>query len=352
VQLLVLAVDQLSVDVPPFATVVGDAASEIVGEGGALGGVTVTVTDCDAVPPAPVHDRVYVVVEVSPDRASEPETALLPFQPPEAVQLVALVAVQLSVVPPPLGTVEGVAPSVTEGSGGADGGTTVTLTDCVAVPPAPVHVRANAEFAVSGPVEALPEVALLPLQLPEAEQAVALVDDQVNVEAPPESTVDGTAASDTEGPCGADGGAVTFAVTVWPAVPPEPLQVSVYDVVAARAPVDSAPVRFLGPLQPPDASHADAFDEDQLRLAAALCCTVSGATARATLGGVGGVGAGAGRTGASVDAGASDGPPPEQPTSNSDADSAAALKRAIVLDLGRSAKTTLPRITLPNVRRW
>lgn len=227
VQLLLLAVDQLRVDVPPLATVVGDAVSEIVGEGGALGGVTVTVTDCDAVPPAPLHDNVYVAVEASPDRASEPDRALLPVQPPEAVQLAALVAVQLSVVPPPLATVEGVALSDTEGSGGAAGGTTVTLTDCVAVPPAPEHVRANAEFAVSGPVEALPEVALLPLQLPEAAQAVALVDDQVSVAAAPESTVDGTAASDTEGPTGADGGAVTFAVTVWPAVPPEPLHVSV-----------------------------------------------------------------------------------------------------------------------------
>ena len=152
---------------------------------------------------------------------------MLPVHPPEAVQLAALVTVQLSVVPPPLATVDGVALTITEGSGGATGGTTVTLTDCVAVPPAPVQVSANDEFAVSGPVEALPEVALLPLQLPEAEQAAALVDDQVNVEAPPDSTVEGTAASDTDGPCGAEGGAVTFAVTVWPAVPPEPMHVSV-----------------------------------------------------------------------------------------------------------------------------
>jgi hypothetical protein len=227
VQLLVLAVDQLRVEVPPFATVVGDALSVTVGEGVALGGVTVTVTDCDALPPAPAHASVYVVVAASPDRASDPESALLPVQPPEAVQLVALVTVQLSVVPPPLATVVGVALSITDGSGGAAGGTTVTLTDCVAVPPAPEHVRANEEFAVSGPVEALPEVALLPLQLPDAEQPVASVDDQASVAALPEFTVDGVADSDTEGPFGADGGAVTLAVTVWPAVPPEPLQVSV-----------------------------------------------------------------------------------------------------------------------------
>lgn len=122
--------------------------------------------------------------------------------------------------------------------------------------------------------------------------------------------------------------------------------------MAARAPVDSIPMRFLGPLQPPEASHADAFDEVQLRLAAALCCTVSGATARATLGGVGGVGAGAGTAGAGVDAGESAGPPPEHPTSNSDAQNAAAPRRAKVLDLSRSAETALPLLTLPNVRRW
>lgn len=116
--------------------------------------------------------------------------------------------------------------------------------------------------------------------------------------------------------------------------------------------MDSTPVRFLGPLQPPDASQADAFDEFQLRLAAALCCTVSGATASATLGGVGGVGAGAGAAGVGAAAGESEEPPPEHPTSNSDAQSATALKLASVLDLSRSGGTTLPRFTFPNVRRW
>lgn len=168
-----------------------------------------------------------MVVEASPDRASDPESALLPVQPPEAVHVVALVTVQLSVVPPPLATVVGVALSVTDGNGGAAGGTTVTLTDCVAVPPAPEQVRANEEFAVSGPVEALPDIALLPLQLPDAEQLVASSEVHVSVAALPEFTVDGEADSDTEGPGGAPGGAVTFAVTVWPAVPPEPMQVNV-----------------------------------------------------------------------------------------------------------------------------
>jgi hypothetical protein len=60
---------------------------------------------------------------------SDAESALLPLQPPEAEQLEALVAVQLSVVRPSLATVVSVATSVTEGSGGGGAGTTVTFTD-------------------------------------------------------------------------------------------------------------------------------------------------------------------------------------------------------------------------------
>ncbi len=76
-------------------------------------------------------------------------------------------------------------------------------------------------------MDALPDVALVPLQLPEAVQDVALVDDQVSVAADPDTTDDGATASVTDGACGAVGGWVTLAVTVWPAVPPAPAQVSV-----------------------------------------------------------------------------------------------------------------------------
>ena len=64
---------------------------------------------------------------------------MLPVHPPLAVHVVALAAVQASVEVPPFATVDGVADSVTVGDGGADGGVTVTVTDCDAVPPAPVH---------------------------------------------------------------------------------------------------------------------------------------------------------------------------------------------------------------------
>lgn len=222
VQVVALVLVQLRVEELPLVTVVGVAFNVTVGAVGP--DATVTVTDCAAVPPAPVQVSVNVVVAAIPVRASDPLRVLVPVQPPDAVQLAALVDNQLSVVEPPLATVVGVAVSVTDGAAGC---VTVTFTDCVADPPAPVQVNANAEFAVRAPVDALPDVALVPLQLPEAEHDVALVDDQVSVAADPDTTDDGVTASVTDGACGAVGGWVTLAVTVWPAVPPAPAHVSV-----------------------------------------------------------------------------------------------------------------------------
>jgi hypothetical protein len=54
------------------------------------------------------------------------------------VQLVASVAFQVNVEPPPLETVVGEAASVTAGLGEV----TLMLTDCVAAPPDPVQVNA------------------------------------------------------------------------------------------------------------------------------------------------------------------------------------------------------------------
>ena len=51
--------------------------------------VTVTVTDCEADPPEPVHVNVYIVVCVGLTLCV-PETALVPDQPTEVVQEVAL----------------------------------------------------------------------------------------------------------------------------------------------------------------------------------------------------------------------------------------------------------------------
>ena len=68
----------------------------------------------------------------------DPLTALLPDQPPEAVQAVVLVEVQVSVAALPLATVLGVAARLTVGAGAL----TDTVADCVALPPVPVQVRA------------------------------------------------------------------------------------------------------------------------------------------------------------------------------------------------------------------
>jgi hypothetical protein len=66
-----------------------------------------------------------------------PLVALAPLQPPEAVQEVALVELQVSVAALPLVTEAGFAASVTVAAG-------MTVTVAVAIlllPPAPVHVK-------------------------------------------------------------------------------------------------------------------------------------------------------------------------------------------------------------------
>jgi hypothetical protein len=67
----------------------------------------------------------------------EPVMGLLPDQPPEAVQEVALAAVQVSIVLLPDTTVFGAALMATEVA--AD--LTVTVAVCVALPPVPVQVN-------------------------------------------------------------------------------------------------------------------------------------------------------------------------------------------------------------------
>ena len=68
---------------------------------------------------------------------SLPEGALVPDQPPEAVQ-VAFVEDQVSVEDAPYATDVGFATSDTVGVGGGD---TVTVADALALPPGPLQVR-------------------------------------------------------------------------------------------------------------------------------------------------------------------------------------------------------------------
>ncbi|MBS0375267.1 MAG: hypothetical protein JSR73_11855 [Proteobacteria bacterium] len=149
--------------------------------------------------------------------------ASAPVQPPEAVQLVALVEVHVSVDVPPLATLVGFAVKVTEGIGGGEA--MLTVTDCDALPPAPVHSSVNVVAEVKLPVEVEPLVGSDPLQPPEAVQAVASVELQVSVDAEPLVTVVGLAVSVTVGA----GGGVVFDP------PPEPQAVRTVESASTNA---------------------------------------------------------------------------------------------------------------------
>ena len=114
---------------------------------------------------------------------------------------------------------------------------TVTVADWAAEPPAPVQVKVNFVVAVSAAVLCEPLVGSAPLQPFEALQDVAFVDDHVSIEVAPLCTVVGLAPIVTTG-----AGGVTDTVADCPAVPPAPVQVSVYVWLAVSAPVDCDPV--------------------------------------------------------------------------------------------------------------
>jgi len=80
---------------------------------------------------------VYVVVALSAPVLVLPLVGSFPDQPPVALQLVALPEDQLSVADPPLLTLVGFALKLTVGLAGAE---TLTVTDRVALPPAPLQV--------------------------------------------------------------------------------------------------------------------------------------------------------------------------------------------------------------------
>ena len=132
VQLLALLDDQLSIADPPLLTVWGFALRPTVG-----GSEIFTVTDLLALPPGPLQRSVKVVVALSAPVLALPLAGRLPDQPPEAMQLLALVEDQLSIAAPPLLTVSGLALRLTVGLTGVE---TVTVTDWVALPPGPPQV--------------------------------------------------------------------------------------------------------------------------------------------------------------------------------------------------------------------
>ena len=206
--------DHVSVLAELLATLEGLAVMEIVGAEGAA--LTLTITDCMAVPPAPTQLSVNVLLAVSEPVEAVPEIALLPAHAPLAVQLVALVDDQVSVLALPVTTVVGFAASVTVGNV-----TTVAIADCAAVPPGPMQLRVNVRLEVSGPVDAVPESALLPLHPSLAVQLVAFVDDHVSVLALPAATVVGFTLTVTAG------AAITETMVDCVALPPGPVQLNV-----------------------------------------------------------------------------------------------------------------------------
>ena len=117
-----------------------------------------------------------VVSAVSSGVDSEPDTALVPDQPPEAVHEVALLADHVRVLEKPAVTDVGSADNVTVG-----GPLTVTVAFAVPEPPPPTQTSVKVVFAVSAALASLPEVAFVPDQPPEAEHELALVLLHVNV---------------------------------------------------------------------------------------------------------------------------------------------------------------------------
>src|SRR5215475_13382718 len=100
---------------------------------------------------------------------------------------------------------------------------TVTVVLCVAgvVPLAPSQVRVNVVVVLSAPVLALPLIPLLPDQPPEAVQLLALLADQLSVEADPLLTAPGLALIETAGAAGPAGGtSCPVAVRAWEVSPP------------------------------------------------------------------------------------------------------------------------------------
>ncbi len=85
----------------------------------------------------PVHVKVNFVELLRETVVFEPLTGSVPAQPPDAMQIVALVDVQIKVDTDPLFTVVGLAARVTEGAGAV----TDTVMPWVATPPGPEHVR-------------------------------------------------------------------------------------------------------------------------------------------------------------------------------------------------------------------
>jgi hypothetical protein len=116
-----------------------------------------------------------------------------------------------------------------------------------------------------------PLVARDPVHPPDAEQAVALLEDQWSSLVPPVATVVGFAVMATRGPGGA-----TVTVTDCDAEPPGPSQVKVNCVVALKSTVACDPLVGSLPLHPPDAVQVVEFDAAHVKVDVLPSSTVVG----------------------------------------------------------------------------
>lgn len=143
-----------------------------------------------------------------------PEVACAPDHAPDAAHEVALLDDHVSVLLLPATIELGLADNDTVGAT-----RTMTVADCEAVPPVPVHASVKVLVPV-GATSAVPEVALVPDHAPEAVHSVALLDDHVNVLIPPAAIELGVPEIETTGAVAAD----TVIVAACEAVPPAPVQ--------------------------------------------------------------------------------------------------------------------------------
>jgi hypothetical protein len=132
VQLVALVLLQFRLAALPLTTLAGLAVNVTVGSA-----LTVTVTLSCAVPPAPAQLNAKVVVAVSAPVDAVPLVGCTPLQPSDAVQLAALVLLQLNVDAPPLATLAGFALNATVGAAGF----TVTVVLALVAPPMPVQLN-------------------------------------------------------------------------------------------------------------------------------------------------------------------------------------------------------------------
>jgi hypothetical protein len=139
----------------------------------------------------------------------------------------------------------GVARSVTSGAAAL----TVTVADCDAEPPGPVHVNTNSVVFDSDPVDQVPWVATLPCQPPLATHSVAATVDHFRVDIPDWVSVVGNALSVIVG------AVLWLTVTCRDVVdePPAPTQVMTKVVVTDSGALDIDPLEGKLPLHPPDA---------------------------------------------------------------------------------------------------